>query len=107
MTKRHRFATLFGAVLVVACGTRDRGHFGALTLKQPGHVELISKDVVIGKACFESGGDDPVFQKAVDNALKQSPGAEMLVRVKVNDEGKCVYVAGFPARFVQSAITTE
>lgn len=94
---------MLGSVLalmsLVGC-VKDRGAFGVVSPDDVGPYERVSSEVVIGSACFDATADGPVFRRALDDALRQAPGADALVGVKISDEGKCVYVAGFPARAV-------
>lgn len=61
----------------------------------------LSAERVSGKACFSSaylGAGDPIFERAVADALKSTPEATALLDVELRDSGACFVISGIPAR---------
>jgi hypothetical protein len=65
--------------------------------------ERLSESRVTSKACFNLvranvEADDPIFERALANALSPVPGATVLVDVEIVDTGTCFQISGIPAR---------
>jgi hypothetical protein len=65
--------------------------------------ERLSASRVTGKACFNQilahvEADDPIFERALANALRPVSGATVLVDVEIVDTGSCFQISGIPAR---------
>ena len=79
-------------IAVAGCATVDRGHFEALsTVPIPGTPTVVAASAE-GRACG-SIFQDPL-RRAIDDALKSSPGANALMDVRYRFEDLCVVVNG-------------
>lgn len=82
---------LLGAA-ATGCVTIDRGHFAALsTVPIPGTPTVVAANAE-GRACG-SVFQDPL-RRAIDDALKKSPGANALMDATYRFEDLCVVVRG-------------
>jgi hypothetical protein len=79
-------------ITTTGCVTVERGHFEALsTAPIPGTPTVVSANAE-GRACG-SIFQDPL-RRAIDDALKSSPGANALMDVRYRFEDLCVVVNG-------------
>ena len=81
-----------------------RGHFDLIgTSNTQSRFVAVSNERTEGKACFNQinmqlAADDPVFERAVRDAMSAFPDATALIDVTIEDRGSCVYVSGIPAK---------
>jgi len=88
---------LSGAIALAAgCATYTRGHLAAAASGVPPlHVETVAEDVT-GRSCGQLM--DVRFERAVEDALRQAPGANALMDVVSTWESFCVVVRGDAVR---------
>jgi len=105
----YRLAVVASALMCSACVSgvlSESVSRGKLTLATTSPNEAafkrLASERVAGKACFGTAAyislDDPIFERAVEDALKNDTDATMLLDVELIDDGSCFEISGIPAK---------
>jgi hypothetical protein len=86
----------FAVTWLSGCVTYDRGTLAAASTTTLSIPMTVVEEAVRGKACRDLWQNG--FQLAVDDALKQAPGANALTHVTYSFERFCIVVQGTAVR---------
>jgi hypothetical protein len=98
MTGPRVLAAVLASMAIGCASERSMGNFTLVASRSLEGFEVPDgQKRVEGRACFGSVlEDDDAYQRAVEDALRKAPGANVLVLVEMQDVGECVEVKGWP-----------
>ncbi len=108
MRSVSRFLLPLVALLCAGCASmvevsKARGQLSLASTHDLAAVyEPLSTQRVAAQSCFKAQAyvsmDDPIFERAVQDALETVPDATVLLDVRLRDTGPCFEISGIPGK---------